>query len=212
MTTGSGRLFRRLYPMMAVALLSACPARHTGPIRLDMSYTAGAALESIAPAARGCAVRIDSIVDERINKQSLGQIGAGAESAGVSVVRKHPHSAVAIYGEDIEGWVRRVFYDLGVLGYGLVEEGTESLPVVRLNVTLKHIYIRNVNSSLESVVRLTARYTRADGVAEVRAYRGGHAKVNWAFGAEEIMAALNHAMVGAIRDVARDLPELCGFS
>lgn len=171
--------------------LAACV---TGPVSLDMRYPEGAVSESSAPTTRACSVKIDSITDARGNKHTFGHIGTAP-----------------VYGNDIEGWVRRGLADLQILGYQVVDTGAVSEPLVRMDVSLKQAYVRNVNTSLESVMRLTVRYTRSNGSVVERGYRGGHTRIHWVAATNEYMSALNHAMIGAVRDIAKDLPQMCGI-
>lgn len=170
--------------------LAACMPRS---VSLDMRYPEGAVGESSAATTRACSIKIDSITDARGNKQTLGHIGNAP-----------------VFGNDIEDWVRRGLADLQVLGYQVVDTGAVSQPLVRMDVSLKQAYVRNVNTSLESVMRLTVHYTRSNGSVVERSYRGGHARIHWVAATNEYMGALNHAMIGAVRDIAKDLPELCG--
>lgn len=182
------------------AITLSFPACVTGPVSLDMRYPEGAVGESSAVTTRACSIKIDSITDARGNKQTLGHVEHTLGHIGASTV----------YGKDIEDWVRRGLADLRTLGYQVVDTGAVTQPLVRLDVSLKQAYVRNVNTSLESVMRLTVRYTRSNGSVVERSYRGGHARIHWGSATNEYMSALNHAMIGAVRDIAKDLPELCG--
>lgn len=144
------------------------------------------------PAVHGCNVNINSVTDARASKYSLGHIGGAT-----------------VQGEDVESWLRRALTDIQVLGYRIVDNRTAPQPFVSLDVSLKQAYVQNVLSSVESVVRLTVRYTRSQGAAVERSYRGSYVKVNWTAGGNEIMGALNNAMIGAVRDIAKDLGEMC---
>lgn len=163
-----------------------------GPIGLDMRYPAGAAKESDVPVSQSCAIKIDNIVDMRLNKQSMGHIGT-----------------LPVYGEDVESWLRRALSDLQVFGYRVGDEGMSLRPVVRMNVNINQAYVHNVLTSIESAVRLTVHYKRVDGSTIERAYRGSYIRTNWASGAGEIMGTLNHAVIRIVRDIAKDLSQMC---
>ena len=187
---GGGWLRQGLCLVAITLSLTACV---TGPVSLDMRYPEGVVSESSAPTTPACSVKIDSITDARGNKHTLGHIGTAP-----------------VYGKDIEDWVRRGLADLRALGYQVVDTGAVSPPLVRMDISLKQAYVRSVNTSLESVMRLTVRYTRSNGSVVERSYRGSYVRTNWVAAADEIMGTLNHAMIGAVRDIAKDLPALCG--
>lgn len=205
MTLGCGR--QRLYLCLVVVaqLLTACVAGPKGPIRLDMRYAEGAIGQSFSPASSICTVRINSVTDARVNKRSLGYIDA-KESGTLS---PSPYGAVPIYGEEVEGYVRRALRDLQVFGYNVVEADTALQPVVHMDVNLNQINIHSVNATLVSAVRMTVRYARSNGIVVERSYRGSYVNVRWITAADLIMGTLNHAMIRAIREIAKDLPELC---
>jgi len=207
MTLGYGRRGPYLCLVVVAQLLTACVAGPKGPIRLDMRYPEGAIGQSFSPASSGCTVKIDSVTDARVNKKLLGYIDAKEKD----YLTPSPYGAVPISGEDVEGWVRHALRDLQVLGYNAVESDTASQPVVHMSVNLNQINIHSVNATLVSAVRLTVRYARSNGVVVDRSYRGSYSKVRWVFAADLIMGALNHAMIGAVREIAKDLPELCGI-
>lgn len=192
MATRAGRVRRwRISNLMAVVVVTASCAT-SGPIQLDMRYPEGAAGSETTSttAPRFCDVTIGRITDARANKKTLGHLGAAP-----------------VYGEGVDGWVRRGLADLRALGHRVSDVSPAAM---RLDVTLKQAYVHHVRSSIESAVRLTVRYTRVDGTAVERSYRGGYVKVNWTAAANEVMGTLNNAMIVVVRDIAKDLSEVCG--
>lgn len=208
MTMGCGRQWPYLCLVVVVQLLTACVAGPKGPIRLDMRYAEGAIGQSFSPASSVCTVKIDSVTDARVNKLSLGYIDA--KKSGTLFPSPY-YGAVPIYGEEVEDYVRHALRDLQVFGYNVVEANTALQPVVHVDVNLNQINIRSVNATLVSAVRLTVRYARSNGVVVERSYRGSYVNVGWVTAANLIMGTLNHAMIGAVRKIAKDLPEMCGI-
>lgn len=190
---GNYRLWQSIFLVVSTLVLISCV---TGPIHVDMHYAEGIARDSaeILPATNTCEITIDKVSDARRYKATLGSLGAQA-----------------VYGEDVESWVRRGLSDLHSFGYRVENADTTLSPAVRMDVSLKQAYVRSVNTSIESIVQLEIRYLIAGGTVSERRYRGSYIKVNWASAEQEVMDSLNHALGGAVIDIARDLPALCGL-
>ena len=142
----------------------------------------------------GCLVHVGSVVDERLRKNDLGLVGSRVVST-----------------EDLLPWLQQAFETLNNASARTSSSGVEasSRRLVRLNASLKKLYVHTLLSSISANVLVAVSYAVDAGPLDSRLYRGTETGVNWTGSADSVSELLDDALADIIKNIRTDLMSLC---
>ena len=176
--------------LLAVILVAGCadrtPVTVTSPAARNPAHL---------PGAVACPVRVLEIVDDRMDPQTLGEVGG-------RTVRAPP---------DAHAWLRGVIAGLQQFGVAVQfgEDSPAAAQAIDARAELKTAWVASVTTAKTASVVLTVQYSHA--VAPLRAvdYRGSVSRMNWNSSAGEIQGMLDDAFTQVLQQVSTDVRALC---
>jgi hypothetical protein len=189
----------RLWCVLAVAGGCACVAACSDPLITRSDYAPPAVAGT--PAAtqlRDCRISIASILDARLDRETIGSIGPRP-------VRAPP---------DTRAWVRNVLVTLQDYGAQVSFDaaGQRQHDELSAAVELKRLWVTNVATSKAVGIVLVVRYERDGALIKEATYRGSVSGINWFGTSDELQATLDEAFGQIVTAMRGDLAALCAHA
>ncbi|PFH11432.1 hypothetical protein BCF11_3878 [Collimonas sp. PA-H2] len=163
---------------------------------LSMNYDSVAADVRPVPVAHACMLKVLPVVDERLNKDTLG------------VNLTNP-----LISGDAAGWATAGLQNLSDFGFLIEKTGvTDGQARITLSPKIIRAYTWQVGLKLFGTVVIKMDYTRPDGKVESKTYRASGDKTNMWGADAEYVTTLNYALNNLLRKVAVDLDKQCGLT
>jgi len=180
-----------------IAMFASGPASAQVPVTAPLSMKYDAMAHDIAPvrSRTNCPVRLVSVVDARMNKDTLGTNFANPLLSG-----------------DAGAWATTGLQNLKAFGFPVEVVAASDLRAggITMAPRITRAYTWQVGLKLFGTVALKVDYVLPSGATESKTFRASGDKTNMWGADDEFMVTLNYAFNNLLKKVAADLEKRCG--
>jgi uncharacterized lipoprotein YajG len=154
----------------------------------QLQLTASAAPQtSKTTAAVGREINLLPVIDSRSDPAALGRV-----------------AGTLFTSDDASTWLANsIQQSLLTEGYVFSESASFSV-----QTRILKLYVDSIDIAKTAVLVLEVKFSRADGRAVTRIYRGQQVGINWASGEGEVLASLRKCLTTCLREMIKDVREL----
>ena len=176
-------------------LLGACS---TAPVNLASTYTpppapVGATKTAARSAELKCSVYLESVLDQRSDKNQMGNIAGNP-----------------VHAADMKSWVSSGIASLTLQGYHVDQQQATPDDTLFMDVELLKAYMISITTSKSTNMVVRVTYKKPDGsVLATQIYRGVDTSIDWSGGEGETNESFRRATTQLVDQVGSDLYGYC---